>query len=132
VDEDAEGEDGDETDSEDASSEDEDGEELTFAVDAAILRTLARIKRKDPGIYDVDRGVFEGARFRFILTLSTSLIHVGTRYIVCIEEQQKITPVHEPPLRNPNKSVKASNQKALASNSAPVNSALSHRKQRSP
>lgn len=40
--------------------EDEDGEELTPAVDAAILRTLARIKRKDPSIYDADKGVFEG------------------------------------------------------------------------
>ncbi|KAF9012710.1 KRI1-like family C-terminal-domain-containing protein [Cyathus striatus] len=39
------------TDSESAESEDEDGEELTPAVDAAILRTLARIKRKDPDIY---------------------------------------------------------------------------------
>lgn len=49
-----------ETDSESAESEDEDGEELTPAVDAAILRTLARIKRKDPEIYDAEKGVFEG------------------------------------------------------------------------
>ncbi|KLO11074.1 Krr1-domain-containing protein [Schizopora paradoxa] len=46
-------------DSEDDETEDEDGEELTPAVDAAILRTLARIKRKDPEIYDAKRGVFE-------------------------------------------------------------------------
>ncbi|PPQ76280.1 hypothetical protein CVT24_009812 [Panaeolus cyanescens] len=40
------------TDSESAESEDEVGEELTPAVDAAILRTLARIKKRDPAIYD--------------------------------------------------------------------------------
>jgi protein KRI1 len=48
------------SDSESDESEDEDGEELTPAVDAAILRTLARIKSQDPGIYDIDRNVFEG------------------------------------------------------------------------
>ncbi|KAI0067594.1 hypothetical protein BV25DRAFT_1818972 [Artomyces pyxidatus] len=47
-----------ESDSESDESEDEDGEELTPAVDAAILRTLARIKQKDPGIYEVERNVF--------------------------------------------------------------------------
>jgi len=48
-----------EEDSEDAESEDEDGEELTPAVDAAILRTLARIKRRDPDIYDRNKSIFE-------------------------------------------------------------------------
>jgi protein KRI1 len=47
-------------DSEEAESEDEDGEELTPAVDAAILRTLARIKRKDPEIYETENDIFEG------------------------------------------------------------------------
>ena len=47
-------------DSEEAESEDEDGEELTPAVDAAILRTLARIKRRDPAIYEQGKDVFEG------------------------------------------------------------------------
>ena len=51
----------DESDSESDESEDEDGEELTPALDAAILRTLARIKARDPGIYDASRNVFEGA-----------------------------------------------------------------------
>ncbi|KAF8625368.1 hypothetical protein AX15_005419 [Amanita polypyramis BW_CC] len=46
------------TDSESAESEDEDGEELTPAVDVAILRTLARIKRKDPSIYDSGKDVY--------------------------------------------------------------------------
>ena len=41
-------------------SEDEDGEELTPGVDAAILRTLAKIKRRDPEIYDKEKAVFEG------------------------------------------------------------------------
>lgn len=52
--------DADSEDSEDAESEDEDGEELTPAMDAAILRTLARIKRKDPAIYEAGKDVFEG------------------------------------------------------------------------
>ncbi|KAH8996823.1 Krr1-domain-containing protein, partial [Lactarius akahatsu] len=47
------------SDSESNESEDEDGEELTPALDAAILRTLARIKAQDPGIYDASRNVFE-------------------------------------------------------------------------
>jgi protein KRI1 len=50
------------TDSESAESEDEDGEELTPAVDAAILRTLARIRKKDPSIYDSKKNIFGGER----------------------------------------------------------------------
>lgn len=50
-------------DSEDLESEDEDGEELTPAVDAAILRTLARIKKRDPAIYGKDN-IFEGMHLR--------------------------------------------------------------------
>ncbi|THH07868.1 hypothetical protein EW145_g3091 [Phellinidium pouzarii] len=49
-------------DSEEDTTEDEEGEELTPAVDAAILRTLARIKRKDPAIYEVDKDVFEDSK----------------------------------------------------------------------
>ncbi|KZV91710.1 hypothetical protein EXIGLDRAFT_836921 [Exidia glandulosa HHB12029] len=45
-------------DDSDSETEDEDGEELTPAVDAAILRTLARIRRKDPNIYEAERKVF--------------------------------------------------------------------------
>lgn len=56
---DAELDDEEEEDSEDAETEDEDGEELTPAVDVAILRTLARIKRKDPDIYDKEKSIFE-------------------------------------------------------------------------
>jgi len=50
----------DDSDSESDESEDEDGEELTPALDAAILRTLARIKTRDPNIYETGRNVFEG------------------------------------------------------------------------
>ena len=62
----------DESDSESDESEDEDGEELTPALDVAILRTLARIKARDPDIYDASRNVFEGAssRGRFLSALS--------------------------------------------------------------
>jgi protein KRI1 len=49
-----------EEDSESGESEDEYGEELTPAVDAALLRTLAKIRRKDPEIYDSSIGVFSG------------------------------------------------------------------------
>ncbi|KAG7091205.1 hypothetical protein E1B28_010257 [Marasmius oreades] len=56
---DAEEDDDEETDSESDEDEDEDGEELTPAIDAAILRTLARIKRKDPEIYNAGTGIFE-------------------------------------------------------------------------
>lgn len=48
------------TDSESDQSEDEYGEELTPTMDAAIFRTLARIKRKDPEIYDTKKGIFDG------------------------------------------------------------------------
>lgn len=53
-------EENDEEDSEEAESEDEEGEELTPAVDAAILRTLAKIKRKDPDIYALEKSIFKG------------------------------------------------------------------------
>mgnify|MGYP001216090710 CR=1 FL=1 len=58
------------TDSESAESEDEDGEELTPVVDAAILRTLARIRKKDPSIYDSSKNVFGGVFYIFILNAS--------------------------------------------------------------
>jgi hypothetical protein len=51
----------DETDSEEDESEDEDGEELTPAMDVAMLRTLAMIRSKNPAIYDSTKNVFEGA-----------------------------------------------------------------------
>ncbi|KAF9652817.1 hypothetical protein BDM02DRAFT_3246809 [Thelephora ganbajun] len=56
---DAEEGDEEEEDSEELESEDEDGEELTPGVDAAILRTLAKIKRRDPEIYDKEKAIFE-------------------------------------------------------------------------
>jgi hypothetical protein len=69
-----------ETDSESDESEDEDGEELTMAVDAAILRTLARIKRKDPSIYESDKNIFGGV-FTSILSshIRISLINFRGR-----------------------------------------------------
>lgn len=59
------GESGDETDSDSDYSEDEDGEELTPAVDAAILRTMAKIKRKDPEIYESDKKVYQSGDQHF-------------------------------------------------------------------
>ncbi|OJA19430.1 hypothetical protein AZE42_02260 [Rhizopogon vesiculosus] len=56
---DFEGDEDEETDSEEGESEDEHGEELTPAVDAAILRTLARIRKKDPAIYNSEQSIFE-------------------------------------------------------------------------
>ena len=43
-------------------------------MDAAILRTLARIKRKDPSIYETGKDVFEGeSRTSYMLHLPASL-----------------------------------------------------------
>ena len=53
----------DDEDSEEDESEDEDGEELTPAMDVAMLRTLAKIRNKDPVIYDSKKNVFEGELF---------------------------------------------------------------------
>ena len=74
VDEDEE----DDEDSEEAESEDEDGEELTPAVDAAILRTLARIKRKDPSIYEQGKDIFEGEVYANMIYRCT--VNSGTRF----------------------------------------------------
>jgi hypothetical protein len=60
------------TDSESAESEDEDGEELTPVVDAAILRTLARIRKKDPAIYDSEKNIYGGERLPYMLWLQTN------------------------------------------------------------
>lgn len=48
------------SDDEDLSSEDSDAEFITPEVDAAILKTLARIKRSDPSVYQADQPVFQG------------------------------------------------------------------------
>ncbi|KAJ7198553.1 KRI1-like family C-terminal-domain-containing protein [Mycena pura] len=66
-------EDGDETDSESLESEDSDGEELTPAMDAAILRTLARIKRKDPEIYKDGKDIFGEEQEKTAQSAKTSL-----------------------------------------------------------
>ena len=51
-------EDEDESDSEDV-TEDEDGEQLTPQMDAAILRTLQRIRNKETDLYDPKNRVFD-------------------------------------------------------------------------
>ena len=38
-------------------------------VDAAILRTLARIRKKDPAIYDSEKNIYGGERISYILSL---------------------------------------------------------------
>lgn len=47
------------SDSEEGGDEDEDGDELTAAADVAIFKTLAKIRNKDPVIYQSDVNVFE-------------------------------------------------------------------------
>lgn len=71
------------TDSESAESEDEDGEELTPVVDAAILRTLARIRKKDPAIYDSEKNIYGGERFAqyVVATNELTLFYRGTRKV---------------------------------------------------
>ncbi|BGP12777.1 hypothetical protein JCM10213_007291 [Rhodosporidiobolus nylandii] len=61
----------DDDDSEDLSSDDEDAEFVTPSVDAAILATLARIRAKDPSVYESERNVFDEEEAR-TATLSTS------------------------------------------------------------
>jgi protein KRI1 len=65
------------TESESAESEDEEGEELTPAVDAAILRTLARIRKKDPAIYDSGKNIFGGKCQH--LTMVVRVLRAGCR-----------------------------------------------------
>ncbi|KAG1772093.1 hypothetical protein EDD22DRAFT_976667 [Suillus occidentalis] len=84
-----------ETDSEDAESEDEDGEELTPAVDAAILRTLARIKKKDPAIYDAENIIFEG-RSRSALPFSKPLTFRQAALASALEANTSRSPTPEP------------------------------------
>ncbi len=71
------------TDSESAESEDENGEELTPTVDAAILKTLARIKKRDPAIYDSSKNIFGGVLCQ---------VHI-VWYLIFVEEQGKVTSV---------------------------------------
>ncbi|KZS87753.1 Krr1-domain-containing protein [Sistotremastrum niveocremeum HHB9708] len=54
----------DDEDSEDEESEDEDGEELTPATEVAILRTLARIRKRDPRIYESGVNIFQEEQTR--------------------------------------------------------------------
>lgn len=52
------------TSSSDEDTEDEDGEQMTADVDAAILSTLAKIRRKDESIYQAGKRVFDGEHCR--------------------------------------------------------------------
>ncbi|KAK0550561.1 Kinetochore protein Spc24 [Tilletia horrida] len=57
-----------ETDSEEDETEDEDGEQATADVDAALMRTLARIKNRDQDIYDSNQRIFESEHQRVLET----------------------------------------------------------------
>jgi protein KRI1 len=50
----------DEESSSEDETEDEEGEQVTADVDAAILTTLAKIRRKDESIYEAGKRVFDG------------------------------------------------------------------------
>lgn len=89
-----------ETDSESAESEDEDGEEMTPAVDVAILRTLARIRQKDPSIYDSGKSVFDG-KLLFWTRLDRGIIDDSQRNRRNL--QQKLCPPAE--IKKTNQSV---------------------------
>lgn len=49
-----------ESEEEELSDDDSDAELVTPQVDAAILRTLAKIRNKDPAVYEGGRQVFDG------------------------------------------------------------------------
>lgn len=66
-------------DSEDFSSEDSDAEFVTPAVDAAILRTLNKIKRGDPSIYGKTK-VFQGS---FLAPKETQVRQAQRRQRLC-------------------------------------------------
>uniref|UniRef100_D8QA87 Kri1-like C-terminal domain-containing protein n=1 Tax=Schizophyllum commune (strain H4-8 / FGSC 9210) TaxID=578458 RepID=D8QA87_SCHCM len=91
-----------ESDSESDESEDEDGEELTPAVDAAILRTLARIKRKDPEIYDSKTNIFQGAHMDWMLSEQQKLADVKPKTRLTKDKVRLHTPflsvTHSPPV----------------------------------
>ena len=53
--------DAEESDESTSEEEDEDGDELTAAKDVAIFKTLAKIRDKDPVIYQKDVNLFEGS-----------------------------------------------------------------------
>ncbi|KAJ6590018.1 KRI1-like family C-terminal-domain-containing protein [Mycena vulgaris] len=94
------------TDSEELESEDSDGEELTPAMDAAILRTLARIKRKDPGIYEEGKNIFGEEQEKTTKSAKASLSRPGG-------------PVKEPKDKGKPLTIRAANlQSALLSRSA--------------
>lgn len=50
----------DEDSEESLSDDDSDAELVTPQVDVAILRTLAKIRSKDPSVYEADRQVYDG------------------------------------------------------------------------
>lgn len=76
---DAEGSEGSDDDSDESSedeTEDEEGEQVTAEVDAAILRTLAKIRSGDASIYNADARVFDEEK---ALAASSSLLPKATR-----------------------------------------------------
>ncbi|GAA6001833.1 hypothetical protein JCM10207_002341 [Rhodosporidiobolus poonsookiae] len=62
----------DDDDSEDLSSDDDDAEFVTPQVDAAILATLAKIRNRDPAVYDAERNVFDEEEARTTAFSSSS------------------------------------------------------------
>lgn len=79
----------DDEDDSDESTEDEDGEELTPAMDAAILKTLARIKNKDPDIYNSGKNVFEGSTSSMARSNSLTLQQNSERRLQTYGEKPK-------------------------------------------
>lgn len=63
-----------EDEEEDLSDDDSDAELVTPQVDVAILRTLARIRQKDPLVYEENRSVFQGTPVPPICNRRTKLI----------------------------------------------------------
>ncbi|PWN28953.1 Krr1-domain-containing protein [Jaminaea rosea] len=66
----------DEDDSSDNETEDEEGEQVTAEVDAAILRTLAKIRSGDASIYDSEKRVFDEEK---ALAAASALLPKATR-----------------------------------------------------
>jgi hypothetical protein len=85
---------GSETDSSEDVTEDEDGVDLTPALDAAILRTLAKIRNK--------RGVYEGENVleNELKEAEEKVISAGIKAMPNRKEEIKVSPFTVPPGAN--------------------------------
>ncbi|KAM0753786.1 Krr1-domain-containing protein [Meredithblackwellia eburnea MCA 4105] len=81
--------DDDEDSEEDLSDDDEDAELVTPQVDAAILRTLAKIRNKDPSVYEEGREVFDEEEQRTASSSKSTTKKASTSKPVLLKDYQR-------------------------------------------